>query len=309
MDLSLYASTANYNAVTRPAYSGLLTWPDQWFLPSERRAAAKARVQHLNILSFDSDDDADKARHGESTTDYIPEVLRGSRQSLSDLLKQQSVASKIRPDGMADSFLAPLEQLLGKKRYLLSDESPSSLDCLGFAYLALGLIPVLPEAWLAKSVSRYPALCGYVQDLHQHVLGGPADINGAILNTWSTAESGSSSKLSSKQESPHPSPLSSSLPWRDRRHGRQEEVVSAGGALLEHTLSSLPVIGDHWKRRMIVPAPIEPLSDVNANAPPRDAISADTLLRPEVVAAASALAALASCLLFFPALVQSRRMT
>lgn len=293
LDLSLYASSENYAAVTCPAYSCLLTWPDQWFLPSERRAAAKSRIEHLNISSLDTDNNQKDSKNGKSATNFIPESLRSSRQSISDVVKQASVASRIRLDGIADAFLEPLDQLLGKKRYLLSEKSPSSLDCLAFAYMALAFIPVLPEPWLAKSMSRYPTLCGYVHELNQRFFGGPVDVNGAIPNTWSG--DGAGSKLGQKQESPN----KVSLPWKESRHGGPIPVVLAGGALLEHTLGSLPVLGEHWKKRMIPPAPTGESSPINADAPPRDGLFTDLHIGPGVVATSTALAALGGYLFYY----------
>lgn len=215
----------------------------------------------------------------------IPESLRSSRQSLSDVVKQASLASRIRLDGIADAFFHPLEQLLGKKRYLLSDDSPSSLDCLAFAYMALALIPALPEPWLATSMARYPTLCAYVHELNQRFWGGSININGAIPKTWSGDEA-AGSPLSQKQESQNPG----SLPWKESRpEGSIPAVLAGGGALLEYTLGSLPVLGGYWEKRMISPPPprsTEGFSRINANiAPSRDdGLNTDLHIRPGVVA-------------------------
>lgn len=306
LDQSLYASSENYTAATRPAYSRLLTWPDQWFVPSEQRATARARTQHWNGSSLDTSDiDTDDAKHGKSATDFmIPESLRSSRQSVSDVVKQASLTARIRLDGIADAFFHPLEQLLGQKRYLLSERSPSSLDCLAFAYMALALIPVLPEPWLATSMSRYPTLCAYVHDLNQRFWGGSVDINGAIPTTWS-GDAPAGSTLSQKQESPNPA----SLPWKESRHeGSTQVVLAGGGALLEHTLGSLPILRGYWKKPMRPPPPrTEGISSINADAVRArdDGLDEDRHLRPGVVATATALAALGSYLLYH---VKSRQL-
>ena len=298
LDQSLYASSENYAAVTRPAYSSLLTWPDQWFLPSERRATARARIEHLNESSLDiSDmDDTNDSKRGNSATDFmIPESLRSSRQSVSDAVKQASLASRIRLDGIADAFFHPLEQLLGKKRYLRSERSPSSLDCLAFAYMALALIPVLPEPWLATAMSRYPTLCAYVHELNQRFWGGSIDINGAIPKTWSEDEAAGST-LSQKQASHS----LGALPWKESRDGGPILMVLAGGgALLEYTMGFLPVLGGHWKKRTIPPPRSEGFSLINADAaPPTDGLDSDLHIPPGVVATGTALAALGSYLFY-----------
>lgn len=258
-------------------------------------------------------DDVNVLKHGKSATDFkIPESLRSSRQSLSDVIKQASLASRIRLDGVADAFFHPLEQLLGKKRYLLSEELPSSLDCLAFAYMALALIPILPDPWLATSMSRYPTLCAYVHALNQRFWGGSIDINGAIPKTWSGDEAAGST-LSQKQESRNPG----SLPWKESRQGGSIPVVllSGGGALLEYTLGSLPFLGGYRKNRMIpLPSGTEGISRINANAAPLrdDRLDTDLHVRPEVVATGTALAALGG-FLFYHGLIrpglQSRPLT
>lgn len=225
----------------------------------------------------------------------IPESLRSSRQSLSDAVKQASLASRIRWDGIADAFLHPLEQLLGKKRYLLSDDSPSSLDCVAFAYLALALIPALPEPWLATSMSRYPTLCAYVHALNQRFWGG--FINGAIPKTWSGDEAAGSTP-SQKQESHHPA----SLPWKKSRHdGSSIPAVLAGrsGALLDYTLGAIPVLGGYWKRRTISPPPpqADGVSRINATSRDDDGHDSDLHIRPGSVVTGTALAAIGG--LFF----------
>lgn len=123
---------------------------------------------------------------------------------------------------------------------------------------------MLPEPWLAKSISRYPTLCGYVHRLNQRFFGGPVDLDGAIPKTWS--EDGAGSKLGPKQESSN----KGSLPWKESRLGGPIPATSAGGALLEHTLGSLPILGDYWKKRMIPPT--EGSFQINADAPPKDGI-------------------------------------
>lgn len=215
----------------------------------------------------------------------IPESLRSSRQSLSDVVKQASLASRIRLDGIADAFSHPLEQLLGKKRYLLSEDSPSSLDCLAFAYMALALIPVLPDPWLATSMSRYPTLCAYVHALNQRFFGESIDINGAIPKTWSGDEAAGST-LSQKQESHTPG----SLPWKkSRQEGSIPAVLAGGGALLEYTLGSLPILRWYGKNRTIL-SPAAPSRD--------DGLDTDPHIHPRIVATGAALAALGSFLYY-----------
>lgn len=268
----------------------------------------------MNGSSLDTSDieDANGSKHGKSAIDFkIPESLRSSRQSLSDVIKQASLASRIRLDGIADAFFHPLEQLLGKKQYLLSEDSPSSLDCLAFAYMALALIPVLPDPWLATSMSRYSTLCAYVHALNQRFFGAFIDINGAIPKAWSGDEAAGSTP-SQKQESHNPH----SLPWKEtRQEGSIPAFLSGGGALLEYTLGSIPFLEGYRKDRMIHPPPgTKGVSRINANAAPsrNDGLDADLHVRPEVVATGTALAALGGFLFYhgvFRPVLKSRQLS
>jgi len=65
-------------------------------------------------------------------------------------------------------FLAPLAQKVAESSgpFWFGD-SPSSLDCYVFGYLALLLIPEMPEDWAARAVRREPRLAAYVHDLNR----------------------------------------------------------------------------------------------------------------------------------------------
>lgn len=181
LDLILYVSNENYHSSTRPAYAKILQWPQQWFLPSHRRTAAKGRTKHLDIFSLDLDSNGREPRTRTLGSDPIPESLRGPRQTLSSLIQQTQHASRFRLEALADSFLEPLEQLLDDKRYLITDAGPSSLDCLAFAYLALASVPDVPQPWFAETMKdRHSTLCTYVQNLNQDFFGGPVHVGDAF---------------------------------------------------------------------------------------------------------------------------------
>ncbi len=61
----------------------------------------------------------------------------------------------------------PLNKLLDGKRYFLSNEEGemTSLDCLALGYLALALVPDVPQSWLKQMMKRkYPDLCRFVDE-------------------------------------------------------------------------------------------------------------------------------------------------
>lgn len=175
IDLSLYVSSENYHASTRPAYSQILQWPNTWFLPPKRRAAAKARTDHLNLSSLDLDasnneDEAVKSQFAAGTE--IPKLVRSTQRTVSSLVKQPQHATRFRLDALAESFFDPFAQLQQGKRYLLSEDRVTSLDCLALGYLSLALVPEVPQPWLSQSMkSKYPSLCRYVKDLARDCWG------------------------------------------------------------------------------------------------------------------------------------------
>ncbi|KAL8921677.1 MAG: hypothetical protein Q9208_005606 [Pyrenodesmia sp. 3 TL-2023] len=180
LDLSLYVSSQNYHASTRPAYSNILQWPNTWLLPPKRRAAAKARTEHLHFSSLDLDmwdeDQATKSRFAAGTE--IPKLVAQSAQKKAlSLMKQPQHAARFRLDTLAESFCEPLAQLQHGKYYLLSEERMTSLDCLALGYLSLALVPKVPQSWLPQLMkSKYPSLCHFVEDLARDCWG--VELNG-----------------------------------------------------------------------------------------------------------------------------------
>ncbi|KAL8700611.1 MAG: hypothetical protein Q9201_005353 [Fulgogasparrea decipioides] len=175
IDLSLYVSSENYHASTRPAYSHILQWPNTWLLPPQRRAAAKGRTDHLHFTSLDLDAPGGE---GEAETPQfpagteVPRLMRSTQQTVSSLVKQPQHAARFRLEALAESFFEPLAQLLRGKYYMLSENRVTSLDCLALGYLSLALVPEVPSSWLSHLMkSRYPRLCHYVEDLARDCFG------------------------------------------------------------------------------------------------------------------------------------------
>ena len=232
VDLSLYVSSENYNSVTRPAHSRILPWPKPWLLTPQRRTLAKARTEYLNLPVLDIGNVSNEEKNGTRAkpgSDLIPPSLRSTHQTVTSLVRQPQHASRFRLDALVEVFFEPFQQLLGQKRFLLSDESPSSLDCLAFAYLALALVPEVPQPWLAESIkARYPDLCRYVRDCIHEFFGGPVKVEDAL--------SGS-----------HPAD-STSLPWRSPE---ESGTASTGFGLVKAAFESLPIIGQLHKPNIL----------------------------------------------------------
>ena len=243
LDLSLYVSSDNYASVTRPAISRQLPWPHQWSIPSQKRSTAKARTDHLGVSALDNDNFTDAQEKHTSTSSgsgIIPESLRISRTSVMELVKRPQHAARFRLDALADAFLGPLQQLLGKKTYMLSDDQPSSLDSVALAYLALAYTPQLPHPWLREIMTaRYPELCAYVDRLSIGYFGGPVHVSHASL--------GSEDDSDKADTNPHAED-SKFLPWR---RSERKGFTTAGSAFLNATLDSLP-LAKHFQRSSIL---------------------------------------------------------
>ncbi|KAL9098177.1 MAG: hypothetical protein Q9163_006113 [Psora crenata] len=188
LDLYLYVSSENYTTVTRPAYSQFLSWPAPYTIPPTRRARAKSRTSHLNLSALDLDHIDSDQREREKHASLIPESFRtaaaaaGGQQTVTGLLKRQrTTTARFKLDGLVDSLCDPLARLLGEKRYFLSDQQLSSLDCLALGYLSLALVPDVPQPWLRQRMSDcYPNLCAFVERMRKDVFGGAVPVSAAL---------------------------------------------------------------------------------------------------------------------------------
>lgn len=273
VSLSLYVSSENYTTTTRPAYTSILPWPTQYYLPPSHRQAAKTRTEHLGLSALDLDTIDDDERHRRRLADVVPERLRSSTQSVTGLVKQKGSETRFRCDALVDAACEPLQQLLGDKKYLLSDEKSSSLDCLALAYLALALKPDVPQKWLQEGIqNRYPALCAYVERGISQYFGGEAIVEDARLTEPVTQTIESTSETVSK------------LPWRaPPQHGLQ----AAGSTMLHSMLSSLP-----FSTSSIYPASTS--KDRTLSADP----TTHSALLPTIVTAGTAVVAAAGYLVY-----------
>lgn len=209
-------------------------------------------------------DDAEYNRR--KLDDLIPTGLRTAKQTLTGLLKEKGSGKRFRLDGLLDVACEPLAQLLGSKRYMLSDENPSSLDCLALGYLSLALIPKVPQKWLADGMqARYPKLCAYVGRSVKENFGGDVGLE----DTMSRPEEASLS-------------TNKTLPWQAPE---QRGAMAAGIAMLHARLDSIP-----FYKSNIVSAPPDAEAPATTTSP--------SLLFPAIITATTAIAAVASHFLY-----------
>ncbi|KAK5138948.1 hypothetical protein LTR04_004038, partial [Oleoguttula sp. CCFEE 6159] len=135
LDLSLYVSFENYRLTTRPAFTHILPWHANYIIPPKRRAAARARTEHLGLSALDVDtvhDVPDNASPPKSGADREIEgrasLLLPRKNTVRSMLAKPEYAARFRLDTVMNALFAPLHALLGHKEYLLGGKRPSALD-------------------------------------------------------------------------------------------------------------------------------------------------------------------------------------
>jgi sorting and assembly machinery component 37 len=202
-------------------------------VPPKFRKLAKIRTEHLGLSSLDLITAQEEERQQNRETaagraaSRIPNSLATkSRDTVSGLLGKTSQKNRIRLDGMTEAFVVPLEKLRSKKRYLLSDQLPSTLDCLALAYLSLAIVPDLPVSWLRDAVTTQSAgVVGYTERLRTTCFGGRVDLSMAFASPDSVT----------------PTDGRHRLPWQAPA---RLNVGGIGLRVWEAVLDSIPVVRD-----------------------------------------------------------------
>ncbi|QSZ36462.1 hypothetical protein DSL72_006341 [Monilinia vaccinii-corymbosi] len=229
LDLSLYVSSQNYSGITRPIFNTIQPFPLPYLTPPHLRAEAKKRTEYLGLSSLDVDTgDGDKSRE----PSIIPESLRRGQHTVSSLLAASpETNAQIRLDALATAFFEPIQELKGKKKYLVTNSYMSSVDCLALGFMSLMLYPNLPQPWLARTMrKKFPDLVKWVEELKNEVFGGVVNVHDAMLT-----KSGHANAVQQKEMN---------LPWqvpepRGLRH--------VGGVFLASLADSIPIVGQHRK--------------------------------------------------------------
>lgn len=181
LDLSLYASAANWAATTRPAYSTLLPFPLTWTVPPLLRAEALKRVEHLGMAELDSDFDPSGTFHL-SGRDSLPETFRrhipvNTRKTVREEMTPEQLIA-IRLCALTEDCLSVVNGLMlsgegQEMRLRFFDSAPiSSFDCLAFGYLALMKEAPVPRAFLKECLEETtPLLSRFVENMKTPTLG------------------------------------------------------------------------------------------------------------------------------------------
>ncbi|KAF8544676.1 Tom37 C-terminal domain-containing protein [Trichophaea hybrida] len=184
VDLSLYVSHKNFSAVTRPRFAKMLGWPVCYYLPLQARSAARERTRHLGFRSIDITQKQEEPALGETAGEKAAREATGPSPATKAL---KDSAANIKLAALCDDLLGALTKQLGQSRFLFGDDAPASVDCVAIGYLALLLIPEMPQSFAADAMRRFPRLCAYVHDLRPRFLG--EEENQEAL-PWGTPERG-----------------------------------------------------------------------------------------------------------------------
>lgn len=221
VDLSLYVSHHNFATRTRPLLASLLGWPVRYYLPLRARAAACDRTQHLGLTGIDAapeqqqqqEEEQARGRSSSSCVQPLPGSGPASQTAAAALLKD--TAPNIRLAALCDELLGALTRQLGQKRYLLSSETYATVDCVAVGYLALLLLPDMPQCFARDAMRRHPRVGAYVNDLRAKFLGGDSD-----SLPWGSPERGDLPWLGGVLLDA----VTDALPWSGRANGAAEST-------------------------------------------------------------------------------------
>ncbi|KKA26568.1 hypothetical protein TD95_004256 [Thielaviopsis punctulata] len=166
LDLSLYVSSSNWVAVTRPAYSSILPWPLTWSIPPVLRRAAIARAERQGFVDMEGDMED---MHASNATSAQPAVPTSFNWRLPGLKKKMSVLDEMSPEQQAGirlySYAKEVLDVISKhsNMFRADDGHVSAEGCLAYAYLSLFIKPAVPQPWLKRLLtSDYPKLIEFI---------------------------------------------------------------------------------------------------------------------------------------------------
>ncbi|KAI9890135.1 MAG: hypothetical protein M1814_004416 [Vezdaea aestivalis] len=146
---NLYLSPINY-PIVRKAYTSLLPFPTQFFIPPRLRAAATKACAHLvspiAASAPPSATDAATLKQNADAQAAIPVHLQP--RASAGAAERENAMRRIRiADGVRRAF-EPLDEILEKQEcWILGTEAPAAVDYMLFGYLAVLLYADLPEMW------------------------------------------------------------------------------------------------------------------------------------------------------------------
>ncbi|KXX83120.1 Metaxin-1 [Madurella mycetomatis] len=215
--LSLYVSSANYRAATRPAYSHVLPLPLPWTEPPAVRAAHARRAAHLGMSRLDTDAAAalaerEEARAAQEGWVTVPASLRSGGKKKGAGPGSLGLGSDLKTRIQLEALVTEVFDVLVEVDW---EAQMASLRCLGFAYLALMAVPEVPRPWLREIMERrYAGLREFVESFRRGVFGAGAK----------------------------------ALPWvaEEEEDGQSRSAVTLGARFARGVLAEVPWLGEQW---------------------------------------------------------------
>ncbi|KAI8380879.1 Tom37 C-terminal domain-containing protein [Radiomyces spectabilis] len=156
-----YADMTNFVKSIRPTYAKLLSFPGRYLVPVQLKNSAKARLAKYNV-EITSDD----TTLPQNEKEEMKELQRTGWHHMYKLARET---------------YASLDAQLGSQKYMFGD-SPTTLDCIVFGYLALHLYPDLPHGRLRHILTHeYPRLAEFCERFNaayfsrEHDVSTPAE--------------------------------------------------------------------------------------------------------------------------------------
>jgi sorting and assembly machinery component 37 len=168
-------TSENYYSTTRPAYTAFLPLYANYIIPPSHHKAAESRTAHLDLVGLLApvEDDGSSKSITASTGGADPTAAFSEKIGLGRKRDVLSHAQKrIRLESIMAKFLDPLNDLLGTKRYFMSNTLPSSLDALALGYLCLVVEVKVPDSWAADILrDKYPNIAAWLKRETPHIFG------------------------------------------------------------------------------------------------------------------------------------------
>lgn len=254
IDLSLYVSSENYDAVTSSSYTAILPWYLNYTVTPTRRNLARSRTAHLGLNSLDvssndkeerlglgNDFEAAKRSAGipvDGRTAQSNDLRIGRGRGIQGLLGSPIYAARFKLDSLTNTLFEPLSEILGLKNYILEGDQPTSLDCLAFGYLALMLYPPVPQAWLKEGIDkRFPLVVNYVSRMREELI---SDEQSKPADVW-TLTPGKMEEIKVQAELRR---LGLKLPWRPRV---QQPIYLPLTSLSREIASNFPLVSTFFR--------------------------------------------------------------
>lgn len=217
--LSLYVSSANYRAATRPAYSRVLPLPLPWTEPPAVRAAHARRAAHLGMSRLDTDaaaaapEEREEARAAREGWVTVPASLRSGGKRTGAGPRSLGLGPDLKARIRLEALAAEVFDVLAEVDW---EAQAAELRCLGFAYLALMAVPELPRPWLREIMEQgYAGLRGFVERFRKQVFGA-----GVKALPWAAVE--------------------------EEEDGQSRSAVKLGVRFARGVLAEVPWLGEQW---------------------------------------------------------------